>query len=422
MIAKPTGLRLVAAFFILLAANLPAHAAPPANDDISHAIVIADSGTAATVTLTDATTVASDPSCGTTPYQSVWYRYTSPVDQFIEAHLQLTSGSTSQRPRMSIWTGAPGALSVAQCNPDAHAVEFQATAGTTYYLEVSSPVAGALSFLNLNFNPLAYFPEGQNVAPPPNDLFWYAVTAPSVPYATTVDAGPANSDSSFDPLSCTDDPDDGIQYVLGDTIWYRYTATSAQQLDVLYTEDGTPGYIGVFTGNLDTLHAVGCSALGNAKAGGARFTPVAGTTYMIELAGGADNAGHAAAQLALQPSPPPITGSVSIDSSVTLRRKPYCFPDLGCGVNTTLKATAHITCSSNVASASVTIAITQGSLKASGSGTASCGASGGDVTLDIGAPSGFAVGAATASGTVLSYDSNYYVMGAPQAVTIKMGR
>ncbi|MCY0991587.1 hypothetical protein OV203_30880 [Nannocystis sp. ILAH1] len=116
-----------------------AHAAPvPKNDDITNAIVITEPSFSDKLNTGAATTAPDDPVCfGNST--TVWYAYTPAVDERI--HLD-TFGS-SYDTTLSVYTeGSTEPLTQVACNDDAvralSAIEFQASAGVTYFFMVGS--------------------------------------------------------------------------------------------------------------------------------------------------------------------------------------------------------------------------------------------------------------------------------------------
>jgi hypothetical protein len=144
---------------LVLLAAAPA-IAQPANDDFDSATVVSGLPFTDQVNTTDATTAADDPDCfGQGP--TVWYSFTPTTDLRVEAN---TFGSDYDT-TLSVYTGAPGALTQIACNDDAvgslqSRVRFDATAGETYYFMVGSFASGPGG--NLVFN--------VDVAPPPLEL------------------------------------------------------------------------------------------------------------------------------------------------------------------------------------------------------------------------------------------------------------
>jgi len=113
-------------------------AVPPANDDISAAIVIGDLPFTHTEKTTLATTAYDDPFCGGWGH-SVWYSFTPSVDTRVEIN---TFGSDYDT-TLSVYSGTRGSLSSIACNDNAgrsnqSRVRFNAVAGTTYWIMASS--------------------------------------------------------------------------------------------------------------------------------------------------------------------------------------------------------------------------------------------------------------------------------------------
>ena len=389
----------------------------PLNDDIAFATPLWFEGSALTVNLTNATAEPDDPTCGAPIYQTVWYRYTSPVDQFIEAHLADTVGSTFLRPRLSVWTVDPGALNEVQCHPDAHAVEFQATAGGTYYFEVASPEPDGVTTLNFNVNPNA-FVNPYNPVPPMNDLYWYAVEVPGIPYATTADVGAATSDPGYDPEIC------GIDscYVLGDTMWYSFPAETEQEVDALFTRQFDAPYVAVFTGTLDDLQFIASSIQGKSKSGATRFTAQPGVTYSIMFASSYEHMYSLPANLAVRPAPPPTGGSVSVSPTARLYRRLVMIPDVGYSVETHVVIVVHVTCDAPLPSVAVALTVTQGLNEVVGRGTAYCATGEGDVRLDLSDARRFHNGTASVTVSASDYDANFYVSAGPTPLKIGRGQ
>jgi hypothetical protein len=121
--------------------------AAPANDEIAHATVIpALPFTDGPLGTTAATPAASDPDCfswGTGP--TVWYVFTPTTDLSIIVD---TFGSNYDT-TLSVYTGAPGALTPLTCAHNSQVV-FPAVDGTTYYIMVGSFAGGPGSSLRFH--------------------------------------------------------------------------------------------------------------------------------------------------------------------------------------------------------------------------------------------------------------------------------
>ena len=134
--------RTVAAFFtavsLLCLSAGAALAAPPDNDDIANATLVASLPFSDMVDTTEATEAADDPDCsGAGP--TVWYTYTPTEDQRLLAD---TFGSDYDT-TLSAYVGSPGSLEQIACNDDAggdvqSAIVIEVEAGTTYYFLVGA--------------------------------------------------------------------------------------------------------------------------------------------------------------------------------------------------------------------------------------------------------------------------------------------
>jgi hypothetical protein len=408
--------------FILcaLAASATAALSAPVNDDIANAIAIESTGAALNVPLADATLSPADPSCGTATHQSVWYRYTSPVDQFVQARVGPTTVATPLRPRLAVWGGVPGALTPVQCHPDAHEVQFDAAVGATYYVQVYSPQPGGLTAVNLNFNPRAFVNPWMPV-PPANDLFWYPVDIPAVPWSTTDRVGAATGDYPGDPFTpCTTSGGVTICTPYGDTLWYRYTTTTTQELDVLFTSAFPGPVVQVMTGTLDQPTLVANSRTpGKSKPGATRFTTQPGVTYMIEFGGGFENTSDMPATLALRPSPPVNPGSVSAARADRIFHR-WVWTDPFFEKRTYVVVGVNVTCSRPVPSIEVGFTIVQGPAQGSGAGTVPCVGGRGSGTIEALVSNDFKPGAASVALSATDYDSNYHQTSAPAPVVLRL--
>jgi hypothetical protein len=117
---------------------------PVPNDDISSATVVAPLPFVDLLDTTDATTDPGDPICAGNGH-TVWYRFTASQDMRIVADTLFGSGffGSAYNTTLSVYTGEPGALTQIACNDDSAGslqsqVEFDATAGQTFFLMVGS--------------------------------------------------------------------------------------------------------------------------------------------------------------------------------------------------------------------------------------------------------------------------------------------
>jgi photosystem II stability/assembly factor-like uncharacterized protein len=152
-------------------------APPPPNDNFANAINIIPYTFGDVQDSSGATTESMDPtppcvqqSQGNTgghpngTYNSIWYKFT-PV---VSAGLNVDTIGSSYDSVLSVWSGSPGSLVNVACNDDiipgvkiqSQLANVQLTAGTTYYIMVSSfgppdpnPIAlGGRTFFNFSFN------------------------------------------------------------------------------------------------------------------------------------------------------------------------------------------------------------------------------------------------------------------------------
>jgi hypothetical protein len=144
-------LAFVAALVGALAAG-PAAAQPPSNDAFGSPAVVSSLPFSDVVDTTEATTEPVDDqvraACGVSipVAKTVWYTFTSPVDQFVAVD---TSGSTYSV-GVGVVTGGPGNFSAVTCF--AGSGSFFATAGQTYILGVADIGGGTGGSLNISIS------------------------------------------------------------------------------------------------------------------------------------------------------------------------------------------------------------------------------------------------------------------------------
>jgi hypothetical protein len=127
---------------LLLSASQSAFAAAPSNDRVNRSTPVSSLPYQDVVNTAAATTSMNDPVCvGQGP--TVWFRYRAPQDGTVTAN---TFGSDYDT-TLSVYTSTPGRmLAQVACNDDydglQSAVQFQATAGVTYYVMVGAYASG----------------------------------------------------------------------------------------------------------------------------------------------------------------------------------------------------------------------------------------------------------------------------------------
>ncbi len=165
---------------------------PPPNDLFANAINVSSSPFTNTVDSFAATTEATDPTppCGIGSLnprtKTVWYKYTAGGSGIANAN---TAGS-SYDTILTVVTGSPVSFTLVGCNDDIvlgvvleSSVDFQASAGTTYYFMISPFDPAEPGGLGLGGKTVLNF-TGPSPAPPPADFSVGSTTGPQ-----TVNAG-----------------------------------------------------------------------------------------------------------------------------------------------------------------------------------------------------------------------------------------
>ena len=114
-------------------------AAAPSNDNISNAVRVSSAPFRATVNTSEATLASTDPECGVA---TVWYRFRPRVGGIYVASTQGSDYDTT----LALLSGPRRSLSPIECSDDAYgaqaAVRFEATRGTTYWIQVGTCCEG----------------------------------------------------------------------------------------------------------------------------------------------------------------------------------------------------------------------------------------------------------------------------------------
>src|SRR5262245_28564426 len=109
---------------------------PPANDDFDHATTIGRLPFSVFSATVSATTAPDDPKCNGRGH-TVWFRFTPQAD----VHVIADTFGSSYETTLSVYTGTRGHLTQLGCAgtpAEGQNLDFQATAGTTYYLMAGS--------------------------------------------------------------------------------------------------------------------------------------------------------------------------------------------------------------------------------------------------------------------------------------------
>lgn len=394
-----------------IVAAFPASAAVPLNDSIENATVLASSMTSdLSFDVTRATTDPGDLDCGGPIYQSVWFSYTSPVDQFVDAFVSSSTDldAVAIRPRVAVAEATPDGLSVVDCDADAHEVHIPAKEGETYYLMVYSPVPQVGSAIYLGVKPFAYLGFTKAI-PPANDLFWYPEDVTSIPWETVSEISASIRDLAYDPGK-------------GESLWYRYTATKTQSLDALFTQD-YPGSakpsVFVITGTLDSYDTVGTKyQFASDRRAAVRFVAEAGMTYYVSFGTGSETE-TGVGDVAIYPTPPATSGTVTADSKVLTQRKlantyPWIWP---LEFYTVANGRIDFTCEVPTPEIQFAVTLTQGSNVWETSTVGDCSAGVG--TTDFSFRAEPESGPAIVTITGFAFEQNFQFSGAPQAVDVE---
>ena len=294
-----------------------AAAAAPPNDNFANATVIGSLPYQPAVVSNVGATFqsgANEPQSPTSPSclssggigNTLWYRYTPAQAGSVVVE---TTGSTDGQGAaldtvLTVHTGSTlaGLTEVpGGCDDDANAsggtskLQFNAAAGTTYYIRVGGwkdPNSGAVAKGNVALK--------VSVGAPPNDNFANATVIGSLPYQPAVvsNVGATFQSGANEPQSPTS-PSCLSSGGIGNTLWYRYTPAQAGSV-VVETTGSTDGQgaaldtvLTVHTGStLAGLTEVpgGCDDDANASGGTSKlqFNAAAGTTYYIRVGGWKD--------------------------------------------------------------------------------------------------------------------------------------
>lgn len=270
---------------LLCSVTSPAWAAPPANDDFADATLVTTLPFHDEFAIDEVTTEPEEP---VTSYcywvsQTVWYKFTSPVDTVVRAD---TADSYFGATALQVFEASNAAfsdLNLIDCNSYGGSVTFYARANITYYLQLGGlgTEGGATGLVNLNLT---------LVPGPANDNFANATPVTALPFDEEVDIIGATREPN-EPLSCCD-------FAYG-SVWYTFYADRTQSLSV-FAYGPFFKEIGIYTGNtLAGLTKITSSAWSDV----ASFTALPNTTYYLQVS--SLNATATPLSFALTVTPPP---------------------------------------------------------------------------------------------------------------------
>ena len=220
----------------------------------------------------DATAEAGEvPPGGISGGASVWWSWTPTVSELVALHT--CTRTTNFDSTLAVYTGdAFGSLTLLAANDDAQdlgcqvrsLVEFEATVGTTYVIQVDG-FLGATGDITLTI-------EG----PPPNDDF---ADAEVLTGAMPIVVSSNNARATKEPGEPNHAGNIG-----GHSMWYAWTPTVSATVQIGTCDDAVDGLIAVYTGDLlGALTEVASNGRGCFPGAFVIIDAVAGTTYRIAV-------------------------------------------------------------------------------------------------------------------------------------------
>jgi hypothetical protein len=310
---------------LLALVNMSPAFAQPANDDFDTATIIGGLPFVDSISTADATAAFDDPSCNGNEH-TVWYSFTPTQNMTLGANTFGSDYATT----LSVYTGTRGALHQVTCYPFAPSqVTFTATANTTYFFMVASECCG-----NPGGN-LVFTLEG----PPANDDISGAT--PLTLNTTVTENAAVASRAPTDPTTCAS----SFNFI-GNTVWFSFTATQSQPLNVDKRGTNYQASVTVMTdlGSGPAVIACATDEFFTGQSAGVRFKATAGSTYFLMVANNSsmDQAGFL--QLTIRPA---VVATVTINSAALVDSQ---------GVAT---VTGTLGCSQGVAGASLHVDLHQ---------------------------------------------------------------
>lgn len=247
-------------------------AVPPTHDDFDHAVVVNSLPFIDALDTREATVAEDDPFpfCGGRA-ATVWYALTPTENMRVDIN---TSGS-SYPTSISVYSGPRGSLSQWVCGGSQ--VNFTAQVGITYYLMIGSLSGGYPGPGESAGGDLAI--SISQVPAPTNDDFDDAIEIINLPF----------SDSNLNTRGATTATDDPIPTCAPQTreatVWYEFTATQTQGIEVntFGTTYGTS--LAVYTGMRGALTEVTCGSFQVV------FAAALGQTYYLMVGSDANRGG-----------------------------------------------------------------------------------------------------------------------------------
>jgi hypothetical protein len=201
------------------------------------------------------------PSCslgGAAIGPSIWFQYDALADGLLDLDASL---SVHDDTIIAAYTGTRGALTEVGCNDDIDLYDLltpelrsrlvlPVAAGTTYYIQFGGWSIGAVDPLQLT---------ADLVTAPANDNIASATNITSLPFS---DLGVDLFTASWDPVNDPWPSCNANAYELGPTVWYTYTPTAAEVLNINVGYDFGDPIIGIYTGAPGSLVEQACAFYG----------------------------------------------------------------------------------------------------------------------------------------------------------------
>lgn len=263
----------------------PVWAVTPAHDNFADATLVTTLPFHDVFDIDEATTEPGEPVDSYCYWlsQTVWYKFTSPVDTVVRADTADSYFGATALLVFEASNASFGDLNLIDCNSYGGSVTFYARANVTYYLQLGGlgTEGGATGFVNFN---LTLIPG------PANDNFADATSVTGLPFDQEIDITGATREPN-EPLSCCD-------FAYG-SVWYTFH-TDREQLLSVFAYGPFFKEIGIYTGNtLSGLTKITSSAWSDV----ATFKALTNTTYYLQVS--SLNATATPLSFALAVTPPP---------------------------------------------------------------------------------------------------------------------
>jgi hypothetical protein len=244
----------------------PVYAAPPSNDNLAGAAMIATLPYTDSVDATEATLEPDEPQSCAFSSQTVWYSFTAGATGVVRADIQSSTNIANLTVYQAVGSGF-GGLNALTCGVSGNSISFDVEAGMNYYLQAGL-IGGGPGTLTLDL---------QEIPPPANDDFASAESVgTALPLNLPADSSGASLETGEPTPSCATDS-------FGNTVWYAFTPTTSGSFTANALSASFSAILAAYTGSsLQALSELGCSTPGEFLL---TFQAQAGTTYYIQIGG-----------------------------------------------------------------------------------------------------------------------------------------